>query len=79
MLVGGLLVAIGLITIAWSNWLIPRQLEKVRERATLKGRERYDGLMKRPMVVRLFQAPTPVGIVAILVGAVFFMAGIVNS
>jgi hypothetical protein len=79
MLVGGLLIAVGLITIAWGHWLIPRQLEKVRERATPEGRERYDGLMSRPIVIRLFRAPAPVGIGAILVGAVFFIAGLVNG
>lgn len=74
MVVGILLIVVGLITIVWGHWLVPRQLIRVREKATPVGRERYDSLMKRPIVNRLFKMPTPLGGVAVLIGLVYLIA-----
>lgn len=73
MLTGLLLIGIGIVTIVWGSWLTSRQLPKVRQRATLEGRERYDRIMTRPSAERLMRMPGTVGTVAILVGVVFVL------
>lgn len=67
------LIGVGLVTIIWGHWLMPRQLGKVRERATPRGRERYDSFMERTFVNRLFKLPAIVGGVAVLIGVVYVL------
>jgi hypothetical protein len=73
MFVGVLLIAIGLLTVVWGHWLAPRQLRRVREKATPAGRERYDSFMKRPAVDRLFRTPAPLGGLVVLIGLVYLI------
>jgi hypothetical protein len=68
---GALLIVIGLITIIWGHWLAPRQLEKVRERATLRGGDRYDRFVKFPAVSRFLRVPLVVGCVVVFIGLVY--------
>ncbi len=73
MLVGVMLIAIGVVTIAWGRWLTGMQLPKVRRNATTEGRERYDRIMSRSSAETLMRAPGIVGIMEILVGVVFVL------
>ena len=68
-----LLIGIGLITILWGHWFAPQQLRKIRERATPKGRERYDGFMNPPGVSRALRLPAIVGGVAVLIGVAYLL------
>ncbi len=71
--VGVLLIAIGLITIGWGHWLLPRRLRQVRQRFTPAGRELYDNRMQRPVARLFFALPLPVGVVGVIVGVVFLL------
>jgi len=70
---GVLLIAIGLLTIAWGHWLLPRRLRRVRQRFSPAGRELYDSRMQRPAARLLFALPLPVGTIAVMIGAVFLL------
>jgi hypothetical protein len=61
---GVLLIAVGLITIGWGHWLLPRRLRQIRQRFTPAGRELYDSRMQHP-AARLM--------LAILIGVVFLL------
>jgi hypothetical protein len=67
---GVLLIAIGLLTIGWGHWWLPRRLRQVRQRFTPAGRELYDSRTQRPVARFLFRLPLPVGTVAVIVGVV---------
>jgi ABC-type spermidine/putrescine transport system permease subunit II len=70
---GVLIIAVGLLTIAWGHWLLPRRLRRVRQRFSPAARDLYDSRMQRP-VARLFVAlPLPVGTIAVIIGAVFLL------
>jgi hypothetical protein len=71
---GALLVAIGLLTIAWGHWWLPRRLGQIRGRLTPAGRELYDSRMQRPVARLLFAMPLPVGTLAVIIGVVFLLA-----
>ena len=71
--VGVLLIAIGLLTIAWGHWWLPRRLRQVRQRFTPAGRELYDSRMQRPAARLLFALPLPVGTIAVIIGVVFLL------
>jgi hypothetical protein len=71
---GALLIAIGLLTIAWGRWLLPRRLRRVRQRFSPAGRELYDSRMQRPVARFFFALPLPVGTMAVIIGAVFLLA-----
>jgi len=68
-----LLIAIGLLTIAWGHWWLPRRLRQVRQRFTPAGRELYDSRMQRPAARLLFALPLPVGTIAVIIGVVFLL------
>lgn len=70
---GVLLIAIGLLTIGWGHWWLPRRLRQVRQRFTPAGRELYDSRMQRPAARLLFRLPLPVGVVGVIIGAVFLV------
>jgi hypothetical protein len=69
-----LLIAIGLLTIAWGHWLLPRRLKRIRQRFSPAARELYDSRMQRPVARLLFRLPLPVGTMAVIIGAVFLLA-----
>ncbi len=73
MLVGVMLIAIGVVTMAWGRWLTGKQLPKVRRHATTEGRERYDRIMRHPSAETLMRAPGIVGTVSILIGVAFVL------
>jgi ABC-type spermidine/putrescine transport system permease subunit II len=68
-----LLIAIGLLTIAWGHWLLPRRLRQVRQRFSPAARELYDSRMQRPVARLFFRLPLPVGAMAVIIGAVFLL------
>jgi hypothetical protein len=71
---GALLIAIGLLTIAWGHWWLPRRLRQGRGRLTPAGQDLYDSRMQRPVVRFFFRLPLPVGTMAMIVGVVFLLA-----
>jgi hypothetical protein len=71
---GLLLIAIGLLTIAWGHWWLPRRLRRVRQRFTPAARELYDSRMQRPVARLLFALPLPVGTVGVIVGVVLLVS-----
>jgi hypothetical protein len=73
MLVGLLLIGVGVVTIGWGRRLTGKPLLKVRQHATPEGRERYDGIMRRPNVERLMRMPGIVGTLAVLVCVAFVL------
>jgi hypothetical protein len=70
---GVFLIAIGLVTIAWGHWLLPRRLRRVRQRFSPAGRDLYDSRMQRPTARLLFQLPLPVGTMGVIVGVVLLV------
>jgi hypothetical protein len=70
---GVLLIAIGLITILWGHWWLPRRLRQVRLRLTPAARELYDNRMQRPVARLFFRLPLPVGTMAVIIGIVFML------
>jgi hypothetical protein len=70
---GVLLIAIGLITILWGHWLLPRRLRRVRQRFSPAGRELYDSRMQRPAARLFFALPLPVGAMTVIIGVVFLL------
>jgi hypothetical protein len=73
---GALLVAIGVLTIAWGHWWLPRRLGQIRERLTPAGQDLYDSRMQRPVARLLFALPLPVGALAVIIGMVFLLTEI---
>ncbi len=73
---GVLLIAIGLSTIGWGHWWLPRRLKQIRRRFSPAGRELYDSRMQRPVARLLFALPLPVGVVGVIVGVVFLLSGV---
>jgi hypothetical protein len=71
---GVLLIALGLATIVWGHWWLPRRLRQVRQRFTPAGCELFDSRMQRPVARLLFALPLPVGAMAMIVGVVFLVA-----
>jgi hypothetical protein len=71
---GVLLIAIGLLTIGWGHWWLPRRLSQVRQRFTPAGRELYDSRMQRPVTRLLFALPLPVGAMGVIVGVVLLVS-----
>jgi hypothetical protein len=70
---GVLLIALGLATIAWGHWWLPRRLRRVRQLFSPVGRELYDSRMQRPVTRLFFALPLPVGTMCVIVGAVFLL------
>jgi hypothetical protein len=70
---GVLLIAIGLLTIGWGHWWLPRRLRRIRQRFTRAGRELYDSRMRRPAARLLFRLPLPVGTIAVIIGVVLLL------
>jgi hypothetical protein len=70
---GVLLIALGLITILWGHWWLPRRLRQIRQRFSPAGRELYDSRMQRPVTRLLFRLPLPAGTMAVIVGVVFLL------
>jgi hypothetical protein len=70
---GILLTAIGLLTIGWGHWLLPRRMRQIRQSFSPAGRELYDSRMQRPVARLMFRLPLPVGTFAVLVGVVFLL------
>jgi hypothetical protein len=70
---GALLIVVGLLTVVWGRWLVPRWLRTVRERASPTGQESYDSFMKRPVVYRLFRISAPAGAGIMLIGLVYLI------
>ena len=70
---GVLLIAIGLLTIAWGHWLLPRRLRRVRQLFSPAARDLFDSRMQRPVARLLFALPLPVGTMAVIVGVVFLL------
>ena len=73
MIVGLLLIAIGLTTIVWGRWTVPRWLKTVRSRATPSGAERYDAFFDRPAVRGLFASSVVVGCVVTTIGILYLV------
>jgi hypothetical protein len=71
---GALLIAIGLLTIAWGHWWLPRRLRQIRGRLTPAGQDLYDSRMQRPVARLLFALPLPVGGVGVIIGMVFLVS-----
>ena len=70
---GVLLVAIGLLTITWGHWMLPRRLRRVRQLLAPAARDLYDSRMQRPVARLFFALPLPVGTIAVIIGAVFLL------
>lgn len=70
---GVLLIAIGLLTIGWGHWWLPRRLRQVRRRFTPAGRELYDSRMQRPVARLFFRLPLPAGTIAVITGIVLLL------
>lgn len=71
---GGIfLIAVGLLTIAWGHWLLPRRLRWVRQRFSPVARDLFDGRMQRPVARLFFALPLPVGAIAVIIGVVFLL------
>jgi hypothetical protein len=70
---GVLLIAIGLLTIAWGYWWLPRRLRRIRQGFSPAGRDLYDSRMQRPVARLFFRLPLPVGTIAVIIGAVFLL------
>jgi hypothetical protein len=70
---GVLVIAIGLLTIAWGHWWLPRRLRQIRRRLTPAGQDLYDSRMQRPVARLLFRLPLPVGTTAVIIGVIFLV------
>jgi hypothetical protein len=70
-LAGVILILIGLITVLWGYWWLPRRLRWVRQRVTPAARDLYDSRMKRPGARLFFALPFPAGMFAVIIGVVF--------
>jgi ABC-type spermidine/putrescine transport system permease subunit II len=70
---GVFLIAIGLITILWGHWWLPRRLRQIRQRLTPAARDLYDSRMQRPVARLFFRLPLPVGTITVIVGVVFLL------
>ena len=70
---GVLLIAIGVMTIGWGHWWLPRRLRRVRQLFSPAARDLFDSRMQRPMARLLFRLPLPVGTIAVIVGMVFLL------
>jgi len=68
-----LLIAIGVMTIGWGHWWLPRRLRRVRQLFSPAARDLFDSRMQRPMARLLFRLPLPVGTIAVIVGMVFLL------
>jgi hypothetical protein len=68
-----LLIAIGLLTIAWGHWLLPRRLRRVRQRFSPAAQDLFDSRMQRPVARLLFRLPLPVGAMGVIVGVVLLV------
>ena len=71
---GVLLIAIGLLTVAWGHWLLPRRLRRIRQGFSPAARELYESRMQRPVARLFFALPLPAGTVAVIVGVVFLLS-----
>lgn len=67
------MIAVGFIAILWGGWWVPRQLSRVRERATPQGRERYDRLMAPVVMGRIRRTSVIVGGACVLTGVVYLI------
>jgi hypothetical protein len=69
-----LLIAIGLLTIGWGHWWLPRRLRRIRQGFSPAGRDLYDSRMQRPVARLFFALPLPVGTMAVIIGVVFLVS-----
>jgi hypothetical protein len=70
---GVLLIAVGLITIGWGHWWLPRRLRQIRQRFSPAGRDLYDSRMQRPVARLFFRLPLPVGTTCVIIGVVLLV------
>ena len=70
---GVFLIAIGLITILWGHWLLPRRLRRARLLLSPAARDLYDSRLQRPVARLFFALPLPVGTIAVIIGVVFLL------
>jgi hypothetical protein len=73
MLVGVLLIVLGLATVFWGRWLLPRQLKSVQNKMQLDQRKRFDAVLQRRSVRKVFALPAVCGLVAIITGVAFLL------
>jgi hypothetical protein len=72
-MVGVMLVILGCLTIGWGQWLAPRRLRQVRDRATPKGAAWYDAFTARPLVRGTFRVAVLLGWACVVIGVVFLV------
>lgn len=71
MLVDGLLVGVGALTILWGSWLLPRQLDEGEKKLASPGQEHFNQFVQQRATRRLLFAMPAVG------GGLLIVTGIV--
>jgi hypothetical protein len=63
-----LFIAVGVATVLWARWLLPRQLSGVRAKMPVDRQRRFDSLLQRRSVRSLFAASGVCGVLLIAIG-----------
>jgi uncharacterized membrane protein HdeD (DUF308 family) len=71
MLAGVAMIVAGTVAIVWTRWLMPHQLQRVREHADETWRAHYDAVRKRSAVKRASAAMVVLGCLLIAIGIFF--------
>lgn len=68
-----LLIVLGVTTVLWGKWLLPRQLQNARSKMSKAGQEHFDDRLQRPLARRLFALTGVMGSLLIVIGVVFLL------
>lgn len=73
MFVSYMLIAMGVTTVLWGTWLLPRQLSQVRNKLPPDQLRYFDDRFRRDAMRRLFAMPTLCGTLLVLTGVMFLL------
>jgi hypothetical protein len=71
-LISVMMIGLGIVTVLWGRWLLPRQLRRVEARASDRSGSRYDLTQHRRDRI-LVAAPTGVGTLLVVTGVVLWI------
>lgn len=75
MVANPLLIAVGIATILWSRWLLPRQMRAVSKKAPGGRQALYEGIVRLPGARMILVITSILGGLLIIIGIVFWATG----
>lgn len=73
MLLNFVMIVLGIVTVLWSRFVLPRQMRQVSVKTRGRPKERYDEHMQSSTITWMAVAPTVMGGILILLGLLLWL------